>query len=125
MFYVGAYSYMADISSPENRTARFAIMHGIQDLAYYLGNFLAGPIKTHLGLRYNFAFAMMAALMAALYVLFRVKENRRTYGGYEKTARDESTLTDNGGKMCCVDNTHTHIYRKDMTISTNLYHKTS
>ena len=84
MFYIGAYSYMADISSPENRTARSAIMHGIQDLAYYLANFLAGPIKTHLGLRYNFAFAMMAALMVALYELFSVKENRRPYRMSEK-----------------------------------------
>ena len=110
MFYIGAYSYMADISSPENRTARFAIMHGIQDLPYYLGNVLAGPVKTHLGLRYNFAFAMMAALMAALYVLFRVKENRRPYGSSEKTTGDKFTLTDGRSKMCCVDNTYIHTY---------------
>ena len=110
MFYIGAYSYMADISSPENRTARFAIIHGIQDSAYYLGNFLASPIKKHLGLRYNFVFAMLAALIAALYVLFRVKENRRPYGGSEKITGDESTLTDGGSKMCYVHNTHTHTH---------------
>ena len=75
MFYLGAYSYIADISTPEYRTYRLALLDGLGHIGFYAGNAIAGPVKKHLGLPYNFALGMLFAVIAAAYVLLRIKES--------------------------------------------------
>ena len=85
MFFLGAYSYIADISTPEYRTFRLAMMDGLFHIGFYAGNGLAGPVKKHLGLPYNFALGMLFAAIAAAYVLIRIKESHVPQTNLEKT----------------------------------------
>ena len=50
-------------------------MDGLFHIGFYAGNGLAGPVKKHLGLPYNFALGMLFAAIAAAYVLLRIKES--------------------------------------------------
>ena len=85
MFFLGAYSYIADISTPEYRTFRLAMMDGLFHIGFYAGNGLAGPVKKHLGLPYNFALGMLFAVIAAAYVLLRIKESHIPQRNPERT----------------------------------------
>ena len=45
IFYLGCYAYIADISEPENRTRRLAMLDGLFPLGFYIGNASSGVIK--------------------------------------------------------------------------------
>ena len=78
MFYLGTYSMMADLTkkeSAESATIRLAIMDGLIHIGFYVGNALAGPIKKHLGIKYNFAFGILFTVISAAYTLIFVKES--------------------------------------------------
>ena len=75
LFYLGTYCYMTDITTEENRTFRMAIVDGLIWIGFYIGNILAGPIKTNMGLKYNFIISLIFILVAFLYTLFFVKES--------------------------------------------------
>ena len=68
---------MVDITTPEDRTIRLAILDGLFLIGFDVGNGLAGPINTYLGLEYNFVVGMTAALIGTVYTLFVVKESHR------------------------------------------------
>ena len=48
IFYLGCYAYIADISEPENRTRRLAMLDGLFPLGFYIGNASSGVIKVKL-----------------------------------------------------------------------------
>ena len=75
MFFLGIYCYIADISTPEHRTIRIAIVDGLFHIGFYFGNVFSGPIKANLGLEYNYAFGMLFTCISAAYTLIRVKES--------------------------------------------------
>ena len=75
MFLLGCYCYIADISKPEDRTIRLIVIDALFFLGYSVGNAFAGPIKTNLGLSYNFAFGILFTCISASYTLIRVKES--------------------------------------------------
>ena len=52
-----------------------AIIDGLIWIGFYIGNILAGPIKTNMGLKYNFIISLSFILVAFLYTLFFVKES--------------------------------------------------
>ena len=52
-----------------------AIIDGIIWIGFYIGNILAGPIKTNLGLQYNFIISLIFILIAFLYTLLFTKES--------------------------------------------------
>ena len=66
---------MADITTPEDRTIRLAIMDGLIHIGFYAGNALAGPVEKHLGLKYNFAFGILMTVIPAAYTLIFIKES--------------------------------------------------
>ena len=69
---------MADLTkkeSAESATIRLAIMDGLIHIGFYVGNALAGPIKKHLGIKYNFAFGILFTVISAAYTLIFVKES--------------------------------------------------
>lgn len=45
IFYLGCYAYITDISEPENRTRRLAMLDGLFPLGFYIGNASSGVIK--------------------------------------------------------------------------------
>ena len=59
MYFLAAYSYLTDVSSSNTRTRRFAFLDGLWPIAYFLGNWLAGIIKTELGYMYNYGLGML------------------------------------------------------------------
>ena len=76
VFFLASYSYISDVSEEKSRTKRFAYLDGLFPLGFYTANALAGPIKTNLGIMYNFAFGMLCAIICFAYCLIFVKESR-------------------------------------------------
>ena len=76
MFFLASYSYITDISSPEMRTTRIALLDGLFPLGFYIGNALAGPVYRYLGPVYNFGLGMLFAMNAVLYTIFFVRDSR-------------------------------------------------
>ena len=52
-------------------------MDGLFPLGFYLGNGFAGPVKSNLGLEYNFALGMLFAVISAAYTVLFVKESHK------------------------------------------------
>ena len=52
-----------------------AIVDGLIWIGFYIGNILAGPIKSNLGLKYNFIISLIFILIAFLYTLLFTKES--------------------------------------------------
>ena len=59
LFFLAAYSYIADVTSAENRTQRIAFLDGLWPIGYFFGMYLAGQIKTNLGYMYNYSLGML------------------------------------------------------------------
>ena len=76
VFFLASYSYITDISSPEMRTTRIALLDGLFPLGFYIGNALAGPVYRYLGPVYNFGLGMLFAMNAVLYTIFFVRDSR-------------------------------------------------
>ena len=76
MFFLASYSYITDISSPEMRTTRIALLDGLFPLGFYIGNALAGPIHKYLGPAYNFGLGMLFAMLAVLYTILFLTDSR-------------------------------------------------
>ena len=76
ILFLGMYSYLADVTTPENRTLRIAIMDGLIWIGWYVGSIVSGPIKKNLGLEYNFIIALVLSLLTFLYTWIFIKESR-------------------------------------------------
>ena len=77
LFYLGTYCMIADVSkrkSEDSSVVRFAFINGLNHIGFFLGNSLAGPIKSNLGLRYNFALGLLFAVISAAYTIIFIKE---------------------------------------------------
>ena len=94
LFYLGAYTYLTDITTEENRTTRLAIFDGLMWIGFQTGSMLSGPVKTNLGLRYNFIIGLSFSCISFLYTWIFIKESRHT------------TTTTPGNNLNC------HIYNK-------------
>ena len=97
LFYLGAYCYMADVTSPADKTIRLALLDGLIHIGFYVGNALAGPIKKHLGLKYNFAFGVLFTVISAAYTIIFIKES--LVKSKEKNKEDEDGLISKEGKF--------------------------
>ena len=68
---------IADITkktSAESSTIRLALLDGIYHIGFFMGNAAAGPIKTNLGLKYNFALGLLLTVIAAAYTIIYIPE---------------------------------------------------
>ena len=77
LFYIGAYSMIADIakrSNEESATIRLSFIDGLFHIGWFMGNAIAGPIKNNLGLRYNFAFGLLFTVISAVYTIIFIEE---------------------------------------------------
>ena len=59
LFFLASYSYISDVTTPENRTQRIAFLDGLWPIGYFFGMYLAGKIKTNLGYMYNYSLGML------------------------------------------------------------------
>ena len=105
LFYLGTYCMIADVSkrkSEESSVVRFAFINGLNHIGFFLGNSLAGPIKSSLGLRYNFALGLLFAVISAAYTIIFVKETLIIHedvidinghqGKFKNTTKSQGTL---------------------------------
>lgn len=87
---------MADITTPEDRTVRLAIIDGLIHIGFYAGNALAGPVKKHLGLKYNFAFGVLFTVIAAAYTILFIKESLVKPRDKRKEPDEDSLIYEEG-----------------------------
>jgi MFS family permease len=109
VFFLAAYSYIADVSEVKSRTRRFAYLDGLFPLGFYTANALAGPIKANLGLMYNFALGMLCAIICFAYCLLFVKESKVTRDKIlekEKAEMIESSVEKEGNILKMFMSTH-------------------
>lgn len=97
LYYLAAYSYMADVTTegnvrqvlmdeeglgddhltlPENRTARLSVLDGTDYIFTMVGTYLSGPIFKHFGYLAIFIPSGILSISAVLYIIFFVKESQ-------------------------------------------------
>jgi len=89
MHMTGAMSYMADISTPENRGLLMSLQIGSLLLGTDIGPIIGGFVADALGFRWPFYLAGVLSAIAALWVMVRLPESRRPVeptSGLEATA---------------------------------------
>lgn len=69
-------SYIADVTSPEDRTLKYMFINGICFLAYPLGRIIAGYIYNCVGFMPVYCVATGAIVLATIYSMFFIKETR-------------------------------------------------
>ena len=93
-FYLAVYSYMSDVSSPEARTRRFAIL----DSFAFIGRMIGLPIGTFIKNNYGFLPIYIAAslivLVCIIYVLLGLKESVKKEQKDETLANNKPNITD-------------------------------
>ena len=85
-------AYLADVTSPETRTKRVALMSGLWPIGYNIGKALSGVVKTELGFLANFSLGMALSLCAMLYIMFFVRDSikiREARLARERSARGQ------------------------------------
>ncbi len=75
-FFLGCYSYMADITTREKRTKRIAFMDGLFPIGFFVGMSLSGVVKEKIGFVANFGFGMGGALLTMVWAIFLLKDSR-------------------------------------------------
>jgi PCFT/HCP family folate transporter-like MFS transporter 1/3 len=95
LFYLGAYTYLTDITTEENRTSRLAIFDGLMWIGFQTGSMLSGPIKTNFGLKYNFIIGLILSVISFLYTWIFIKESRHTETSEPGNNLNDHNLTTN------------------------------
>ena len=89
------YSYIADISTLRNRTARIAICDVCVMVGFPAGMFLSGKLYQYCGYYGVFGTAAVLDVINVLYVALRVKETRGP-GSYQQLGSDEEPQAEQG-----------------------------
>ena len=76
VYYLGEYSYMADITSPDERTARLGVLDGTDYISTMLGTYASGPIFSRFGYLAIFSSSLGFAIVGVLYMSCFVKESK-------------------------------------------------
>ena len=75
-FFLGHYSYITDITSITERTARIGILDGINYIGSLLGTYISGPIFENFGYFAVFGSSCGIAILGLINVMFFVKESK-------------------------------------------------
>ena len=76
LFFLACSAYLSDVSTKEERTTRFAFLDGLWPFAFYLGNYLAGLVKSQFGFVWNFGLGTLVSGLNVLYIALVVKDSR-------------------------------------------------
>lgn len=90
VYYLGEYSYMADITSPDERTARLGVLDGTDYISTMIGTYVSGPIFSNFGYYAVFGASLTSAILGLLYMIFIVEESRSTDTGTDKVEDRET-----------------------------------
>ena len=96
MFGVGINSLMVDITTPENRTRRIAVLDTFFLIGLAVGLQASGIIRNYLGWVPLFLTSSLILILNILYVIFHIKEGKRTDEDLHKTSKSESTQSKDG-----------------------------
>ena len=93
---------VADIrkrNGEESATFRIAMMDGLIHIGFYTGNAMAGPVKTNLGLKYNFALGALMTIIAAAYTIMFIKETLVKPEAVVREVEDDDTISKEGNQI--------------------------
>ena len=76
VYYLGEYSYMADITSAHERTARMGVLDGTDYISTMFGTYISGPVFAKFGYYTVFVSSLVFALSGSAYMIFVVKESK-------------------------------------------------
>ena len=76
LFFLACSAYLSDVSTKEERTTRFAFLDGLWPFAFYLGNYLAGLVKSQFGFVWNFGLGTLVSGLNVFYIALVVKDSR-------------------------------------------------
>ncbi len=79
VYYLGVYSYIADITGELERTSRLGILDGTDYISTMFGTYISGPIFESLGYYAVFGGSLAAALLAVLYMTVIVKVSKTSH----------------------------------------------
>ena len=74
-YYMMEYSYIADITNPEERTVRLAIVEGFDFASASLGNAISGPLFVRTGYLGVFGLSALLCGLGVLYITLALKES--------------------------------------------------
>ena len=77
VYYLGVYSYIADITGELERTSRLGVVDGTDYISTMIGTYVSGPIFENFGYYAIFSSSLVLAITAVLYMTFIVKESTR------------------------------------------------
>ena len=80
---------MVDITTPENRTRRLSFLDSFMPIGFLIGLPLGVYIKNNYGYIKVFSIASCVMIACILYVIFVVKEKKRTVDKSEESEDDE------------------------------------
>lgn len=101
VYYLGIYSYVADVSAPEARATRLAVADGTDYSSTMIGTLIGAQIYGLLGFNAVFAISAFCGLCSLSYLIFFVKEpshdkpktehdDRHDYGAIDGPADDQN-----------------------------------
>ena len=73
VFWLACYSYISDISQPNQRTKRLAYLDGMFPAGFFIGMGMSGFIKSRLGYYGNFGLGIAMICLCLTYTIFFLK----------------------------------------------------
>ena len=103
-FYLASYSYMVDITTPEDRTRRMSILDSALPAGLVLGLPVGSYVRNTYGLVPLYSLATGVTLLAMVYVLLVVKESRGggEEGRIQEVQDNKPGLAFNKGNHYCL-----------------------
>ena len=98
-FFLAAYSFMVDITSPTSRTRRLAILDSFMSIGGLIGVQLGTLLKKKFGFITVFTTGTGVVSVALIYLVFFIKENKRQ----GKVDTSQETPEDPGAERSGVD----------------------
>ena len=73
MFWLACYSYISDITQPNQRTKRLSFLDGMFPAGFFIGMGMSGFIKSRLGFYGNFGLGIAMISICLAYTIFFLK----------------------------------------------------
>ena len=73
VFWLACYSYISDITQPDQRTRRLSYLDGMFPAGFFIGMGMSGFIKSRLGYYGNFGLGIAMICLCLTYTIFFLK----------------------------------------------------
>ena len=102
MFGVGINSLMVDITTPENRTRRIAVLDTFFLVGLAVGLQGSGIIRNYLGWVPLFLTSSLILILNILYVVFYIKEGKSVHEDLHKISKSEPIQSKDGKNLIII-----------------------